>query len=276
MGAAAAAAVLEGVRDVVHARARAEFAATPFSAASLGHAVAYAVSFHSAGLAAEASTPAGEGKEAEEPLAAVRAPPLLVPEAPAVAPAPAGLRLRLATSADAECVVHLVEQLTLFERLPASTMRLSVEDVRRDGFGAHPFFHVLLATVPSDDAMAKGAPAVASAPGEAAVAMAIVHAVYSTWNGVGVFLEDLFVAEDARKLGLGTRLVTAVATAAHVLACRRVSWVVLDWNTPALKAYERLGASRDDGWVQMALSEPDIARLAGERSPPLPLPRADP
>ena len=74
---------------------------------------------------------------------------------------------------------------------------------------------------------------------------------------------DLFVREGARGLGLGRRLLAAVAAIALQRGCRRLDLAVLDWN-PARKLYEHLGFTQQSQWVPYRLSDDDIARLAAE------------
>jgi GNAT superfamily N-acetyltransferase len=239
----------------------------------LAAAVAYAGAYHSVGMELEGrraveeedKAAKGEDEGPRDGAGVTRTPPLLVPHGPPVPRLPAGLRLVVATADDAECILCLINELSCFEKL-GDRMSLSPADLRRDGFGEHPLFHVFLMTAPGESPVSVGAPECGSVAGARAVGLAVVHPIYSTWTGVSIFLEDLFVTPGARAFGLASRLVSAVATAAYALRSRQVSWMVLDWNTPAIKAYERLGASPDGhNWIPMSLDEVGIARLAGAR-----------
>lgn len=42
-------------------------------------------------------------------------------------------------------------------------------------------------------------------------------------------------------------------------------WQVLDWNTDAMRFYERFNASIDNGWVNVELDRETIQRLGKER-----------
>ncbi len=281
MGRRAAQAALERPgeeRAAVHREAvellAVEDTARPLPARFLEFAARYAVGFHSVGVdlelgekeeatgaAAEAEAAGGGGAGASGDA---RRPQLLVPRGPLVSAPPEGFQLSLATAADAEAVLALIVQLTVYEKEPLSSVLITVDRLRKDGFGPHPIFYVILATVPETSPLADDAPACGSLPGRRVIGQALFHTAYSTWTGMGLYLEDLYVTVPARKFGIGTRLVSAVVTAARVLACPRVSWVVLDWNTPALNAYARLGAIRMDEWVLMRLTSDAIPPLAGE------------
>jgi ribosomal protein S18 acetylase RimI-like enzyme len=59
------------------------------------------------------------------------------------------------------------------------------------------------------------------------------------------WLEDLFVADEARGRGLGEALVTAAVERAQARRCRRMELDVSDQNENAWRLYERLGFSAD-------------------------------
>ena len=51
-------------------------------------------------------------------------------------------------------------------------------------------------------------------------------------------LEDLIVSKNMRGQGVGSALLDRVVKHASDLKVKRVSWEVLDWNTPAIQFYE--------------------------------------
>ena len=72
----------------------------------------------------------------------------------------------------------------------------------------------------------------------------------------GIYLEDLFVVPEHRSHGVGRALLTRLARLALERGCGRLEWAVLNWNTEAIKFYERLGARPNSDWT--------VYRLAGE------------
>ncbi len=46
--------------------------------------------------------------------------------------------------------------------------------------------------------------------------------------------------------------------------CGRLEWAVLDWNEPAIKFYQNLGATPMDDWTTFRLSGDALERLARE------------
>ena len=71
----------------------------------------------------------------------------------------------------------------------------------------------------------------------------IVHYLYhrSCWTvGDYCYLQDLFVAEEARKLGIGRALIEAVYREAHAAGASRVHWLTHETNATARALYDTL------------------------------------
>lgn len=86
----------------------------------------------------------------------------------------------------------------------------------------------------------------------------------STWTcRPSLYLEDLFVLEPVRNLGVGKSLFRQLGKIARSKDCGRVDWSVLDWNTPSIAFYkEVLKAKPMDGWTGMRLEGDEaLARL---------------
>ena len=68
---------------------------------------------------------------------------------------------------------------------------------------------------------------------------------FSTWRGAAyMFLDCLFVAEEHRGGGRGRRLLDAVIAAAVHAGATAVQWQTPDWNSDAIRFYDRTGAQR--------------------------------
>jgi GNAT superfamily N-acetyltransferase len=95
------------------------------------------------------------------------------------------------------------------------------------------------------------------------VGFAVFHATFSTWECLpGIWLEDLFVLPDERRGGVGEALFRHVAAVTVERGYSRYGWVALDWNTPALRFYEKLGAQVLDDWKLHRLSGEGLRRVA--------------
>ena len=89
------------------------------------------------------------------------------------------------------------------------------------------------------------------------VAFALFFTNYSTFLAQpGLYLEDLYVKPAHRSAGIGQALLTRLARLAVERDCGRFEWSVLDWNTNAIRFYERMGATVMPDWR--------ICRIAGE------------
>jgi GNAT superfamily N-acetyltransferase len=175
------------------------------------------------------------------------------PGTPAAASAPteAGTpwRVRPAVADDIERIHHLVKELAEYEREPDS-VQATAQDFRAALFGANPRAHCHVAEISGPD-------------GPLVVGMALWFVSFSTWTGRhGVWLEDLFVEPEHRRLGLGRALLEALAQVCVERGYRRLEWWVLDWNTPAHDFYRSLGAVPQPEWTTWRIDAEALARLS--------------
>jgi len=153
--------------------------------------------------------------------------------------------IREATAADAAQILEFIRALAAFERAP-DAVTATEEGLIRDGFGPNPFYRCLIADY-------DGQPA----------GFAFYFFNYSTWVGrPGIYVEDLFVLPQFRRLGIGRELLKQVAAIAVEAGCQRMQWEVLDWNTPAIDFYRAIGAEFLDEWRNVRLSGEALNDLA--------------
>jgi GNAT superfamily N-acetyltransferase len=156
----------------------------------------------------------------------------------------AGIRIRPAVPTDAATIVAMVRELAVFEREPLSSVEASEADYLRDCFAPSPRCEVLLGEV-----------------GGAPQGFLLFFHNYSTWLGrAGIYVEDLYVRDAARGLGLGRRLMAAIARLAVERRCRRLDVSVLHWN-PARRFYEQLGFVEQVDWRGYRLAGEALVRL---------------
>jgi GNAT superfamily N-acetyltransferase len=156
-----------------------------------------------------------------------------------------GTAIRSATAADVAQILAFIRALAAFERAPDAVVATE-EGLLRDGFGPNPYYSCLIA---EHDGQPAG--------------FALFFYTYSSWMGrPGLYLEDLFVLPEFRRLGIGRALLKQVALIAVERGCKRLQWEVLDWNTPAIDFYRELGAEFLDAWRNVRLGSDAIARLA--------------
>ncbi len=156
------------------------------------------------------------------------------------------VHVRPAIPDDVEQIHAFVVELAEYERAPEQVTG-TVKMLREALFGARPSAEALIAE--SD-----GEPA----------GFALFHGTFSTWKCLpGIWLEDLYVPETRRRSGVGVALLTHLAALAVERGCGRLEWTALDWNTPALEFYARLGAQQLDEWRTHRLEGDALARVAG-------------
>lgn len=155
--------------------------------------------------------------------------------------------VRFAGPDDAAAIIEFVRGLAVFEREEPGRVRMTEADVLRDGFGDRPVFEALIA---EQDGRAVG--------------FALFFPNYSTWEGrPGLYVEDLYVVEEARGTGAGRALLVALARIALDRDWRRIDLAVLDWN-PARGFYESLEMAHQSEWLPYRMEADAIARLASE------------
>lgn len=153
--------------------------------------------------------------------------------------------LRSATVDDVPLILGFIRDLADYEKL-AHEVVATEESLRRTLFGAPPAAHVVIAE-------AGGQPA----------GFALYFFNYSTFLAKpGLYLEDLFVKPAFRGAGIGKALLLHLAKLANARGCGRMEWTVLDWNEPAIKFYESLGAERKLAWQICRLTGPALAQYA--------------
>lgn len=142
--------------------------------------------------------------------------------------APALISVRPAQADDAEAVARMARALSMSDGGRPS--RFTAECFRRDGFGETPFFRAM----------------VAERDGEV-VGYAVYYHGYDTDTATaGVYLADLYVEEDSRRLGVGRTLMRSVATACREAGGRWMFWSVLRHNKGARRFYRSLAPELKD------------------------------
>ena len=144
--------------------------------------------------------------------------------------------IRTAEPRDVPAIVGLIGELAEFEQL-THLMRATPQMLHPHLFGPNPVAEALVAEVPQPDGPAK------------VVAFALFFRNFSTFLAKpGLYLEDLYVQPAHRNLGLGKALLTRLARLAVERGCGRFEWSVLDWNSNAIRFYERMGATVMPDW----------------------------
>jgi GNAT superfamily N-acetyltransferase len=85
---------------------------------------------------------------------------------------------------------------------------------------------------------------------------------FSTFSGnMGIFIEDLYIDESHRRRGFGLAMFVYIARLAKEQGCGRLEWSVLDWNEPAIRFYENLGAEPLNDWTTYRLTGQALRKI---------------
>lgn len=88
---------------------------------------------------------------------------------------------------------------------------------------------------------------------------------YSTWEGHhGIHVEDLYVQPALRGHHIGRRLLAAVAQVAVERGYARFELSVIDWNTPSIEFYKRLGGEPLTEWIGYRFEPNRLQSLASD------------
>lgn len=156
------------------------------------------------------------------------------------------IAIRSAVPSDTNLIHRFICDLADYEKL-AHEVRVTPEMLSCHLFGSAHKAEVLIGEI-------DGAP----------LGFALFFHNFSTFEGKpGLYLEDLYVAPEARGSGLGKALLSKLGALAIARDCARLEWSVLDWNEPALKFYRKLGATPMDEWTVQRVDGAALRALAG-------------
>ncbi len=144
--------------------------------------------------------------------------------------------IRQAAADDVGDIISLIRELADYEKL-LGQVNIDPTHFTRELFGENPVCFCFMAHV------------------EGALAGFILSFYnFSTFLGRrGIYIEDLYVRPQFRGHGIGQGLINHVIEKAKNEGCGCVEWQVLDWNTPSIAFYEKLGAHHKAGWLTYQL-----------------------
>ena len=159
------------------------------------------------------------------------------------------ITIRLVQREDLTRLLQLIRELAEYERRLEQVVATEA-DLERALFGERPVAEAALAW-----------------QGEQAVGYALFYPVFSTFRGrAALYLEDVYVVPEMRGRGVGLAFMRYLARIAKQRGYDRIEWSVLDWNTPAIEFYRKLGAvPKETGWVGYMLTGEALEALASEK-----------
>ena len=144
--------------------------------------------------------------------------------------------IRAATPDDVATILRFITELAVFEKA-GHEVEATEESLKTSLFGASAVTEAAILE-------ADGVPA----------GFAVWFFNYSTWQARnGLYLEDLYVSPDYRGSGAGKLLLKHLARRAVDKGSGRFEWSVLDWNEPAIRVYDGIGAEPHPEWLRYRL-----------------------
>ena len=139
--------------------------------------------------------------------------------------------LRAAEPRDVNAIVGLIGELAEFEKL-SHLLQVTPETLHPHLFGERPVVEAQVAQLDGE-----------------VVGFALFFTNFSTFlSKPGLYLEDLDVRPALRGRGIGEALLSRLAAIAVERGYGRFEWSVLDWNSNAIRFYEKMGATVLPDW----------------------------
>ena len=154
------------------------------------------------------------------------------------------LTIRKAHAEDISILCALIKEFALYEKRPQD-MTATKEQLRHWLF-ERKIASVLLAEYNGD-----------------AIGYALYYPVFGSFSATGkVHLEDIFIRQKFRGLGVGKRLLAKAAESILADGYEEMEWSCLVWNKPSLAFYKKLGAQEDTGRRYLRLDKSALETIA--------------
>lgn len=145
-------------------------------------------------------------------------------------------KLRETTEKDSELIFSFIYKLAIYEKMTNDV--IATPEMIKDSIFNKKQAEVLLAL-----------------ENDIPIGIILFHENYSTFMGqANMYIEDIFIDEPYRHKGYGTEIFEIVKQIAKERKYGRVDWVCLNWNTPSIEFYKKMGANPLDQWILFRLN----------------------
>ena len=137
-------------------------------------------------------------------------------------------RVEKSVEKDVPQIIEMLREFAEFENL-SEFCKITEEILRDSMFGARSCVEGLTAF-----------------DGDAPIGYALFYENFASFRGQrGIYLEDIYIRPNNRGRGVGEIMLKHLAQIGKIRGCQRIDFQVLEWNEPAVKFYEKLGAQMD-------------------------------
>lgn len=141
------------------------------------------------------------------------------------------LTIRKTTKNDIRLIYDFINGLALYEKRP------------EDMTGSEEMLELMLFEK-------KIATAIIAEVDENPVGYAIYYPVFGSFAAkANAHLEDLFIKPEFRRKGLGKEFFFKLLKMLKAEGYSKIEWSCLDWNTPSIEFYKKIGAKQETGRV---------------------------
>jgi ribosomal protein S18 acetylase RimI-like enzyme len=155
------------------------------------------------------------------------------------------IEIRAVQPEDLGMVINLMREFAAYEKL-LDSLEITKERLSDAVFGKDAFVEILVAAV---DRIPAG--------------YALFFPCFASFRGQrSLFLEDIYISSEYRGKGVGERLLREIAMIARSRGYERIDFQVLEWNTPAISFYNKLGAVCNDDERHFKFADEAFLNLA--------------